>query len=159
MKKKNQKGFTLIEIMVTVVVLSAGVLAVAAMQTTAINGNASARGQTRATVLARDRLELLMTLPFNHPAFVDTNGDGAPGLDNDNDTRNDYILDPVNSSIRYPAAADQADPNNPIDGRYNVYWNTVQPGNNTITIRVVTTWIERGRGRRVAIDYMKPRVF
>ena len=159
MKKKNQKGFTLIEIMVTVVVLSAGVLAVAAMQTNAINGNASARGQTRATVLARDRLELLMTLPFNHTAFVDTNADGVAGLDNDNDARNDYILDPGDSSVRFPAPADQADPNNPIDGKYNVCWNTAQPGNNTITIRVITTWVERGRARRVAIDYMKPQVF
>lgn len=50
----NQKGFTLLEVLVAIVILSIGLLAVAAMQTTAIVGNTSAMNRSRAIGLAEE---------------------------------------------------------------------------------------------------------
>jgi hypothetical protein len=44
-----------------------GILAVATMQTTAINGNASARKHTEATICLSERVEKLLALPYKDP--------------------------------------------------------------------------------------------
>ena len=57
----NQKGFTLLEVLVAIVIVSIGLLAVAGMQTTAITANASAKDATVAIQLAEemaDRIRL-----------------------------------------------------------------------------------------------------
>ena len=65
-RKTNQKGFTLIEACVAISILSLGLLAMASMQVSSMNGNASAGFVTDGTTLAADRLEKLMALPYNH---------------------------------------------------------------------------------------------
>ena len=77
---KSERGFTLVEIMVAVVVLSIGLLASASMQLSAVHVNSSANGMTAATNLAQSRLEELMalqyTLAFTDPDLI---GDDAVG--------------------------------------------------------------------------------
>ncbi len=65
-----QKGFTLVEIMVAVVILSIGLLAVASMQVTAVNTTSSASSTTEATNLAQIKLEELMALQYTR-SFTD----------------------------------------------------------------------------------------
>jgi type IV pilus assembly protein PilV len=60
----NQKGFTLIEVLVALVILTVGLLGVTAMQITAIRGNHFSGNLTRATVLAQNKLEELKHLPY-----------------------------------------------------------------------------------------------
>ncbi len=67
-----QKGFTLVEILVAVVILSIGLLAVASMQVSAVNTTTSAHSTTEATNLAQIKLEELMALQYTR-LFTDPN--------------------------------------------------------------------------------------
>jgi type IV pilus assembly protein PilV len=58
-------GFTLIEVMVAIAILSFGILAVAMMQTNAMRANYRGYHLTEATTLAQDRLEFLLSQPFD----------------------------------------------------------------------------------------------
>ena len=68
----RERGFTLIEVMVAVLLLALGLSALAAMQITAVTINARANGMTRLLTMAQERLELLLALPYNHPHLLDT---------------------------------------------------------------------------------------
>lgn len=68
----NQNGFSLIEVMISIVVLSLGLLGVAAMQVTSIRVNTIANQVTNASTLLQDRVETLMALPFNHADLSDS---------------------------------------------------------------------------------------
>ena len=63
---KKEKGFTLLEILVAITILTFGLLAVASMQATAIRGNSFAGGVTEGTTWAGYQLERLMALPYDH---------------------------------------------------------------------------------------------
>lgn len=139
MKKSNEKGFTLIEILIAITVFAIGILAVGEMQIMAIKGNYFANDLTKATTLAQDKIEELISLFYADSLLDDTNANGKAGLDN-TDT-----------------AADHNDPNNPVDGRYNIFWNIARncPISNTKEIRVIIRWTDKGAQKRVSITSMK----
>ena len=62
----NDKGFTLVEVMIGMAIFIIGYLAVASMQMVAIKGDTGARKVTEAATLAADRLETLMVLPYEN---------------------------------------------------------------------------------------------
>ncbi len=68
----NQKGVTLIEAMVAMVLLSIGIVAVAAMQTRAIGASGAAFERTGANGVALSVLETLKALPFDDANLVAT---------------------------------------------------------------------------------------
>jgi prepilin-type N-terminal cleavage/methylation domain-containing protein len=57
-------GFTLVETMLTLVILSVGLTALAALQITAIKANASSKRLTAATLVAEAALEQLKDAPY-----------------------------------------------------------------------------------------------
>lgn len=57
----NEKGFTLIEALVAMVILVIGILSLYTMQTTSVKGNATAFGLTSAATWATERIERLFT--------------------------------------------------------------------------------------------------
>ena len=63
-------GFTLVEVLITLVIVSIGLLGIAGLQTRAIGVNHAARMQTEATALAAGLLEQVRLLPFDHPDLV-----------------------------------------------------------------------------------------
>ena len=63
-KLKTDNGFTIIEVLIAISVLTIGILAVSSMQVYAIRSNAFASYQTQGTTLALDRLEKLMSRPY-----------------------------------------------------------------------------------------------
>jgi len=65
-EKKGEGGFTILEVVIAISILSVGLLAVAVMQTTAIRGNDYAYRVTESTTWAQDRLEALMALPYSN---------------------------------------------------------------------------------------------
>jgi type IV pilus assembly protein PilV len=68
----DQTGFTLIEVLIAMALLSFGLLSVASMQVVAIRVNTSSQRLTLATTLVQDKVEELMALPFTHADLVDT---------------------------------------------------------------------------------------
>jgi len=64
-KKNSEDGFTLIEALIALFVLTIGVLGMMTLQTNAIRGNYRASTMTIATNLASGELESLRSAPFN----------------------------------------------------------------------------------------------
>lgn len=73
-KRLNQNGFTLIEALIAMVILTIGILALSAMQMTAVNGNATANHLTMATSVANNCYERLWYTPYDNAALSDTAG-------------------------------------------------------------------------------------
>jgi len=62
---RDDRGFTLIEVLIALTVFSIGILGVGTMQISSLNGNASANNSTQGSTWAVDRVEKLMSLPYN----------------------------------------------------------------------------------------------
>jgi type IV pilus assembly protein PilV len=58
----REKGFTLIEVLIGLIILAIGILAIAGMQITSIRGTFFSSNLTQASVLAQNRLEFLKGL-------------------------------------------------------------------------------------------------
>jgi len=71
-KPKKDKGFTLIEVLIAISIFAVGLLAIAAMQTSAIRGNSTAGQLSQLNTLAMDQLEQLMDLPYTDPSLQAT---------------------------------------------------------------------------------------
>ncbi|MEW5948772.1 MAG: type IV pilus modification protein PilV [Thermodesulfobacteriota bacterium] len=54
---QNKKGFTLIEVLIAILVLAIGLLSLATLASTVMNGNAFSNEMTTATTLAQEKLE------------------------------------------------------------------------------------------------------
>ena len=72
-KALGNKGLTIIEIMFALSIFAIGILAVSTLAITSVNANASSRMVTEATTLAEDRLEQLMSLPYDSIESDDAN--------------------------------------------------------------------------------------
>ena len=75
-KLKEDRGFTLLEVIIAISILTFGILAVGAMQGAALRGNNFAYGRTSASTLAQDALEDLMALSYANMV------DGSRDVDN-----------------------------------------------------------------------------
>jgi len=103
----NNKGFSLLEILIALIILAIGLLAIAAMQITSIRGNFFSDNMTQASVLAQDRLEGLRSLPF-------VNGNWPDALSMGDHDDGKIPVRGLNFSRSF--RVDQ-DPNNPATGR------------------------------------------
>lgn len=81
----QEKGFSLIEVLVSLVILGIGILAVAQLQVSAIRGLAFGRHMTTATHLAEQQIEWLRSLPMDPD-----DPDSAPKDQNNNPIKADY---------------------------------------------------------------------
>jgi prepilin-type N-terminal cleavage/methylation domain-containing protein len=83
-KKNRDRGFTLVEILVAIVILTIGLLAVGSMQISAIRGNFMGGNTSIALSLASEKMEDLLTSDFNDPPGVqkltDRNGSNNTNL-------------------------------------------------------------------------------
>lgn len=152
------KGFTLIETVVAMVILTIGILALYSMQTTSVRFNATASVLTTSSNWASDRIERLLALDFEDQQLVDDNdstdlapaiaGNGAAGLDDTSATADGRDLSP--------------------DGKYIIYWNVADymtPNPNLLSestlkaIRVIVQRNDSGTTRKVVLNYYKQKVF
>ena len=146
-KGQNEKGFTLLEVIVAISILTIGLLAVASMQVSAIRGNASAYGITEGTSWASDQVEKLMVLPYNHAELVDTDGDGT-----DEDVNENGVDDDGGNFGLEDTTVNTAD-HQVTRGKYTVCWNIAVDveANNTKTVNVIVTWTDHGIQKSVSI--------
>jgi len=71
--KRTEAGFTLIEVMVSMIILSIGVLGLAPLMAVSVTGNSFSNEATRANVIAQDQIEELKNaVSFGACPIVDT---------------------------------------------------------------------------------------
>ncbi len=66
MKKIADKGFTLVEVLIALTILSIGILGIAGLAGTALRSSSYSRSITQATNFAQERLEGLMGVDYNN---------------------------------------------------------------------------------------------
>lgn len=138
---RNERGFTLLEVIMAVSILTIGLLAVASMQISAMRGNSMSMTYTESTEKAQDRIEKLLIRDLDDALLLDNTNDSVDGL---NDTG-------VN--------ADLSDTSNP---KYDVYWNIAEDWsggkelNGVNTIRVIVT--NKAGIRLYSFDMLKNRI-
>jgi type IV pilus assembly protein PilV len=75
---RNKKGFTLLEVMITMVIFAIGLLGLAGMQVMAIKGNSFGQEMTAASTLAQNQLEEMRqnagALANGNDTVIDKNG-------------------------------------------------------------------------------------
>lgn len=155
---KNNRGFTLTEIMIALAVFTVGILAVNTMQTASIKGNSKARQITEVSNLASDRIEKIIALDYDDPPLSDTNKDGTDqdaNLDGIDDDGGNFGLD-HDTTI----TADQNAVS--VNDNYKIFWNIAvdQPLYNNKTIRFIAIYDETPEGGdkgRVIFDYIKKK--
>jgi type IV pilus assembly protein PilV len=149
MVKWKEQGYTLLEVLIALGILGFGLLAVASMQATAIKANAVASNMSQALTVAEAKAEELMNLPYDHSFLSDTDSDGT-----DQDADDDGIDDDGgNFGLDDVAGADGTQ----TKGIYAIYWNVAmdEPASNSKKIRVMVTWTERGKSKRIALDFVR----
>ncbi|MBW2066489.1 MAG: prepilin-type N-terminal cleavage/methylation domain-containing protein [Deltaproteobacteria bacterium] len=70
---KDVAGFTLVEVLIGISILTIGLLALASMQVSAIRGNAMSDRTTTALALAEAKMEELLLKDFDDPDLRDSN--------------------------------------------------------------------------------------
>src|SRR4030095_10845162 len=126
---QNEKGLTLLEVLVAMVVLSLGLLALTKMQITAVQVNAASGRLTQGTAFAQDKLEQLMALPYTDPQLDDQT--------------------PVGQSTPYTETR-------PAQG-YTITWQVDQDALavGVKTINLTVTWSNRGQPKTFSLAFFK----
>ena len=170
----NEKGFTLIESLIAIFILSFGILALIVMQTTAVKGNARSQGLTVATAWAQDRVEQILTDDFDYTG--DTGLARADGLDNGLQDITDDGSGGLNNS---ECCSDGNDPQgNAVTGcgqradscfrkgAFNIYLNiddtifsTVEPDSTLKLVRVIISHTVFENDQTVTFNYYKQDTF
>ena len=146
-KKKiiEEQGFTLIEVLITAVIMAVGLLAMAQMQVITIKMNAQNRSVTEATLLAMGQLEYLKSLPFDAPESYPDKKSYPLKDDGSTSDLNDISGNPDHVHPDYPIDADGY-PVNSTKTRFGVFWNVADDtpagatGGNAKTVAVTVTW-------------------
>ena len=135
----NKGGFTVVELLVAVVVMSIAFAGLATMEVACINGTSIANNVTTGITLAQDKMEELKSLHLEDPELDDNNAS------NNVDLRAGIEDFTVLGSV---AAADDGHRDEDIDadgnpgGMYTRSWNIAEdtPIDGEKTIVVVVTW-------------------
>jgi len=138
----KQKGFTLVEVLIAVAILSIGILATTKLQISFMQSNAKARLMTIGTAKAQEKIEELMSLSYGDPLFADTDSSGDPGF----------------GTGGFGSVGANADQNDETDPRYKFYWNVAvnSPATGLKTINLIVQWPdEKNIVRNVDYTFIK----
>ena len=153
----NARGYTLIEILIAMVILSVGILGVTQLQLSFMQSNAKSSIITTGSAQTQTKIEELLALDYDDDFLDDDDGDGTghdldgDGIDDDGEAKN-FGLDHIG------AAADEG----PINSdRYTFFWNVAvdHPANETKTINVIVQWPdEKNVVRTVNYTFIKAKM-
>jgi prepilin-type N-terminal cleavage/methylation domain-containing protein len=121
MARDKNGGFTLIEVIIAMGILSVGIIAMYSMQVTGIQGNATASRITTEATWAADQVEKMVAMAYLDTPLSDTDSDGTNkdnNLDGIDDSGKNFGLDDVGTE------ADGSDVTS--DGLYTVFWNVAE---------------------------------
>jgi prepilin-type N-terminal cleavage/methylation domain-containing protein len=131
-KTRNNRGFSLLEVVVALGIFSIGILAIAGLQITATSGNAKARFSTEAATLAQDVVERLLSI--------------------------DYDRDSVPLRSEFNTASNGTRAYQDPSGRYTIDWAVSGPDtpiDRAVTINVTVRWWAYGIPRRYNLNFIK----
>ena len=147
MKKIHlQSGFTLLEVMMALLILSVALLGLASLSSTVIQNNSYSNNYTTATLLAQDKLEELLNRAFTHVDLEDAN--------TANNTTADFF-----STVVFDSQDTQVDETGTAGAAGGVFTRTVNiwPVSSTRKdIAVILTWEDdQGNTRTVSLSTIK----
>ena len=124
----TETGFTLIEVMITIFLITVGVMAIAKMQVYALKADRIAYEQTEASMYAANRAEELINLAYNDDDLAE--GDHPKDAD-------ERFMGP--------------------DGKYEVTWNVELATSeaNTKVIQLNVAWTNDGKAKHMNFAYVK----
>ena len=130
---KNQQGFSLIEALIALVVISVGLLALGAMQIGAMKANTVAQSRTVAVSMAQSQLDFLRTLSFDSDLLKDRDSSNTLDAGYGNGDTPDAVI---------------TDATGPNGQTFQVFWNVIEdtPVVDTRTIRLFVTWEDQKFG-------------
>lgn len=155
----SDEGFSLIEVIVALAVLTIGILSVNAMQIVSVRGNNTANGITTATNWAADRIEQICNADYDD--LKDTDGDGTgqdPNKDGADDNGGNFGLDDNTPTV----AGDNSTADNTWtspDGNYTILWNVADdyPMPNIKTVSIIVNRNDRGVQKSTRLLYRKAK--
>jgi len=139
----NEKGFTLVEVLVAVFLLAVGMMSAASMQTTAISGNKFSKDTSLAIQLAEEMVDRIRINGGNEPNKyngIDTSGTctGSDPFKGDCTQWQTRMQDP-NLGLRNATGKVSVDPAAP-----NSEWTNGVPIPRTATVEVEVKWESGG---------------
>jgi type IV pilus assembly protein PilV len=177
-QKTNNRGFSLLEVLLGITIFMIGMLGVTALNISSLKSNTFSGNLSEAAIIAASKIEELMNQDFDDPASqlfdVDDDGSNATdqdvdddGMDDDDpddtdaanvDNKPNFGLDDVGADADYN---DQViNENNMI---YNVYWNVAENEPITITpqrtkrITVIVEWFVKDQPRRISMSTIRQK--
>ena len=138
-KLNDKSGFTVVELLVAVVVMSIAFAGLATMEVACINGTSIANNVTTGITLAQDKMEELKSLHLDDPELDDNNtnnnGDLRAGVE-------DFTVEGAVSSADDGHREVDIDADGNPGGMYTRSWNIAEdtPIDGEKTIVVIVTW-------------------
>jgi len=151
--KSSEQGFSLVEVLVAILLLTVGLLALAKMQTGAVASNAFGNELTQATFLAQDKLEELRLLNECYLEVLAKPQTGWTSEDQDVvDNYNSQLNDAVDNWVEIDDPNDPSDPSDSEDIPNQFSWqldtpdhtNSDRPGGAVNPIDVTGATVSRG---------------
>jgi hypothetical protein len=124
-RMKNQVGFTTLELLIAISILTVGLLGVASMQVSGIRGNYFSAHTTKGLTLAEEKMEELLALDYTHGDLQDSE------LGNNSDLTTTVTLD-HDETVNDP------------DGSFHRIWNVrdEDTGAGWPTMKTITVIVE-----------------
>jgi len=142
---RNQRGFSLIEALIAMVLLSIGLLGAGLMQIGGIKANTNAAGRTTGLGVAQSIMEDLRSLPLDDARLSDT-GSRGNNLDDGRPVAGGNPI-PLDADQRWDGTATGL--YTAADGQtYTVFWNVDQdaPLDGARTLRLFVYWNDQRFG-------------
>jgi prepilin-type N-terminal cleavage/methylation domain-containing protein len=152
MRREDERGFSLVEVMIAILILTVGLLSLAQMMLVATNSNALSGRMTASAALAKEQLELLKAAPFyTNPADISV-GSINPMLQVGGAIDSDQSAGGQNYFQYYDPDGQPLVPNGPAGAAYVVRWQVQQVvpplGNGTLPLSMVRITVRcAGLGR------------
>jgi prepilin-type N-terminal cleavage/methylation domain-containing protein len=140
---KNQRGFTITEVLIAILILMVGIVAVAQLVPASIGSNSANRNDSSALVFAQRQLDQFLSQPLSNTSFIETiDGQTVPSCCNLGDPTkpnlvigspvavfyNQLVIDFSQSLVANYNFTYQ-DPNDPFGLVYDVRWAVITTTN------------------------------
>ncbi len=130
-EKTVEAGFTLVEVIIAIFLLTVGILGMASMQVMALQGNSFAGNISESNALCQYKIEELMSLPYDHADLEDLNADATPTAYTDPSPPDGYVI------------TWEVDADNPVP--------------DTKEIEVKVAWIQKGQNKETVFTSFKSK--